>query len=141
MSGFWSRSSRYAVVGLFAVYFPVAGWLQVSYVPSPPQDRENRVVWLVRPFPKIGPSGFAFVSAPSVPNDVADEPDAPQQSPMILYEDGRPLGPPHSAHADISKFGLGRFSHWKNAGFIFSSSDNSNPNYNGRNYWIARSKK
>src|ERR1700733_12523913 len=109
MSSFWSKSSWYAVAGLFVIYFPVAAWLQVSYVPSPPQDREDRVVWLVRPFPKIGPPRFAFISALSVLNDIADEPDAPQQSPMILYEDGRPLGPPHSTLADISKFGLGRF--------------------------------
>jgi hypothetical protein len=130
----------YAVAGLFAVYFPIAWWLNISYVPTPAQDPRDRVVWLVRPYLKIGPPGFAFIRTLPALSDIADEPDAPEQSPMMLYEDGKPLGPAHSTLADISRFGLGRFTHWKTAGCIFSSSDNSDPNYNGRNYWLARSK-
>jgi hypothetical protein len=68
---------------------------------------------------------------------IADTEASPQRSPLIIYEDGKPLGPAHSLHADISKYGNGRFSHWKNTGFIFSTSDNSDPNLNGREYWAV----
>lgn len=59
---------------------------------------------------------------------------------LILYEDDKPLLP-HSLHNDIRKIGMGRFSHWENESNItslfFSSSDNSNPNSNNRNYYIG----
>jgi hypothetical protein len=58
---------------------------------------------------------------------------APTQSKLQLYENGKALGPAHSLHTDIRKFGKGRFSHWGNS-LIFSSSDNSNPKTNGRSY-------
>jgi len=52
-----------------------------------------------------------------------------------VYEDGLPLGPPHSMHDDIASKGGGRFSYWTKL-LIFSSSDNSPPNSNGRVYTI-----
>jgi hypothetical protein len=125
------------VAGLFAVYFPIAWWLKASYVPVPPEELPAGVVRLARPYAKIQPDGFAFIGRASTLRGLADTPDAPERSPAMLYEDGKPLGPPHSVHADIWKFGLGRFSHWSNTGFIFSSSDNSDPNLNGRKYWAV----
>jgi hypothetical protein len=55
------------------------------------------------------------------------------QSKLRLFENGREIGPGHSLHTDIRAIGQGRFSHWGNA-IYFSSSDNSNPNNNGRQY-------
>jgi hypothetical protein len=138
----WIKSTPlviWVVTGLFAVYFPIAWWLKVSYVPVPVVSDESPagVVRLARPYAKFHAEGFAFVGRASMLRSVADTPDAPQRSPALLYEDGKPLGPPHSVHADIWKFGLGRFSHWNNTGFIFSSSDNSDPNLNGRKYWAV----
>jgi hypothetical protein len=136
----WIKATRvvvWLVAGLFAVYFPIAWWLKVSYVPVPPEESPAGVLQLARPYAKFHPDGFAFIGRASMLRSVADTPDAPQRSPMILYEDGKPLGPPHSVHADISKLGLGRFSHWSDAGFIFSSSDNSDPNFNRRKYWVV----
>jgi len=52
---------------------------------------------------------------------------------VLLYEDGRPLGPAHAAHASIRSAGHGAFSHWKDA-LYFATSDNSDPNLNGRQY-------
>jgi hypothetical protein len=56
-------------------------------------------------------------------------------SPLVLLESGRELGPAHTQHADIRERGEGRFSHWH--GYLwFASSDNSNPQINGRRYAI-----
>ena len=58
-------------------------------------------------------------------------------SPVIVYEDGKPLGPAHSNFADISTLGHGRFAYWTGQGLIFSTSDGSDPNSNGRRYWAV----
>ena len=36
-------------------------------------------------------------------------------SPLLLFEDGEPIGPPHALHADIRARGRGRYSHWDEA--------------------------
>lgn len=59
------------------------------------------------------------------------------RSPVLIYEEGRQLGPAHSNFADISKLGHGRFSYWTDQGFLFSTSDGSDPNRNGRRYWAV----
>jgi fumarate reductase subunit D len=63
-------------------------------------------------------------------------------SKLELFENERSLGPAHSLHDDIRNFGMGRFSHW-NTAIYFSTSDNSDPHTNGRNYtvkaqWVMR---
>jgi len=129
-----TRMVLWAAASIFAVYFPIAWWLKTSYVPR--EEPPGAVMLLNRPYNKLDDNGIAFVAHASRLGDMADSSDGPRRSPVILYENEKPLGPPHSAHSDISKFGLGRFSHWNTArGFIFSSSDNSDPNFNGRNYW------
>lgn len=59
------------------------------------------------------------------------------RSPVLIYEDDKPLGPAHSNFAEISKIGHGHFNHWTDQGFIFSTSDGSDPNRNGRRYWAV----
>jgi hypothetical protein len=56
-----------------------------------------------------------------------------RRSRLILFEDGRPLGPPHQLHVEIRGLGNGRYSHW-NGVILFSASDNSDPRTNGRHY-------
>jgi hypothetical protein len=69
---------------------------------------------------------------------VADNLEHPYRSPLQLFEDGRPLGPAHSLHALIRGEGHGRFSHWgPQQMLLFSTSDNSDPNRNGRAYTIG----
>ena len=63
----------------------------------------------------------------------ADNMKESAKSKLVLYEDGKPLGPPHSLHDDIRTKGGGRYSHWQ-ANIYFSASDNSDPNKNGRKY-------
>ena len=55
---------------------------------------------------------------------------------VFIYEDGKLLGPAHTIVDDIQKNGSGRFCHWR-GDLYFSSSDNSDPNANGRNYKAA----
>jgi SAM-dependent methyltransferase len=64
---------------------------------------------------------------------VADSPETPQRSPLMLYENGVPFVEPHVPHQYIRTEGGGLFSHWQDALF-FSTSDNSDPNTNGRRY-------
>jgi hypothetical protein len=54
---------------------------------------------------------------------------------LRLCEDGTPLGPPHVIHATIAAQGGGRYSHW-NRRLLFSTSDGSDPNANGRRYSV-----
>lgn len=54
-----------------------------------------------------------------------------------LFENGKPLTPADCSHADIRELGLGRHSHWifsDGPRILFSTSDNSDPNTNGRCY-------
>lgn len=62
-----------------------------------------------------------------------DSQTTPQLSTLRLFENGVELGPAHSNHEDIRKYGLGQFSHWGNT-LYFSASDNTNPLTNGRKY-------
>jgi hypothetical protein len=57
----------------------------------------------------------------------------PAASRLVLCEDGRALGPPHTTHDTIRRHGRGAFSHWEGT-LYFSSSDNTDPNSNGRSY-------
>lgn len=70
----------------------------------------------------------------------SDQNDYPRQSNLVVLEDGKPLGPPHSVHVEIKEKGGGRYSHWvtpTGSMVIFSTSDNSDPRTNGRSYEIA----
>jgi hypothetical protein len=53
-----------------------------------------------------------------------------------MLEDGKPLGPAHALHHSIARDGGGRYSHWAGNTLLFSASDNSDPNANGRSYSI-----
>ena len=62
-----------------------------------------------------------------------DSSPSPYVSRLRLFEGGQELGPAHSLHATIVKFGDGAFSDW-NGTLLFSTSDNSDPSANGRSY-------
>lgn len=93
--------------------------------------------------PLVGPfrreHGFAWqVPLPQFA-DVADDMSAPTRSPLVVLEDGKVLAFRHTQHADIRAIGRGAFSHWGHH-LILSTSDNSDPNANGRLYQIAVTK-
>lgn len=76
-------------------------------------------------------SGFAF--SVKVPGYLPSDRDT--FSPLVVLEDGKPLGQGHAVHDEIREIGEGRYSHWGNW-VRFSSSDGSDPRTNGREYSI-----
>lgn len=63
--------------------------------------------------------------------------DPANHSGLLLFEDGVPLGPAQSPHADIRSLGGGRYSHWTRVYLYFSTSDGSDPRTNERLYEVA----
>jgi hypothetical protein len=123
-----------AVVAVAVVLLSFFGTLYLLeyFAPLCPQ---GAVVEFKAPFHRVG-AGFAyFIAVPGL-EDISDSGATPTRSNLLVCENGYRLGPPHTIHADIGAKGNGRFSHWT-AGFIFSASDNSDPNTNGRRYWAV----
>lgn len=85
---------------------------------------------------KVDRSVFAHYTHESQNAWVMPAPD-PALWCVELLEDGKPLGPEGSLHDDIRERGRGAWSHW-NFGLrtqvMFSTSDNTDPNENGRKY-------
>jgi hypothetical protein len=137
----WNRPVILSTLALFAIYFPLAWWLSVSYVPPPPIPTNPPAPGAIRlfgPFNSYDNSKTAFIAAAPALDSLADSSAEQTRSPFLLYENDTPLGPAHSLHVDIIKEGRGRFSHWKGIGFVFSASDNANPNTVARGYWVVR---
>jgi SAM-dependent methyltransferase len=87
---------------------------------------------LPAPFEGVGGHAF-FAPLPAELMSRADSQAEHMASRLMLFEDGTPLGLAHTGHETIRRYGSGRFSHWGN-GVVFSTSDNSNPNANRRQY-------
>jgi hypothetical protein len=121
-----------AAAVVFALYLPLAVWLRNIYVPAvgPPGS-----VLLLSDIHKL--KGFSYRSSDFQLRGLADDPEGEQHSPVVLYEDDKPLGPQHSEIADIEQLGSGRYTQRKRIGFVFSASDNSDPRKNGRKYWAG----
>lgn len=87
---------------------------------------------------------MVFLATPEQPDSLLDM----EASSLVLHEDGIPLAHPHSLHKAIRQFGRGRYSHWTPSNqrdrdgyggmLLFSSSDQTNPNDNGREYSVSR---
>jgi lipopolysaccharide transport system ATP-binding protein len=80
-------------------------------------------------------TGYAWTVPVAEFSALADTAERPVRSPLLLLEDGMPLGPPHAAHAQIRSRGRGRYSHWGET-LYFATSDNSPPDTNGRTYTL-----
>jgi hypothetical protein len=72
-----------------------------------------------------------------LPKDLAlgDTPQHPSQSGLRLFEDGEELGPRHALHEKIRSVGGGGYSHWTRRLYL-STSDNSDPQTNGKRYHV-----
>jgi hypothetical protein len=138
----WNRKTRYiAAVAAIAAYFIVALGLKHAYVDRYPKVKGTSFVSFLRPFEQDG-HAFTVRQQNWFPHSIsfaglADSESNNERSPVLIYEDGVLIGPAHSSYADIRDIGMGRYSHWTGQGFIFSSSDNSDPNTNNREYWAA----
>ena len=140
----WSRSTKLiCLVGAAILYFAAAHWLTITFTPDPNftvgPDVAGEKIRLMPPFQKRLP--FAFVVERPMFDELADSDQDGHRSPIELYENGKRLGPAHSKYADIKELGQGRFSHLRTRGFTvlyWSASDNSDPNTNGRAYWVVK---
>ena len=74
--------------------------------------------------------GFMYSVPVLVKGDTSEE---PLKSKLVFFEDGEPLRRAHERHSTISGTGRGAYSHWERD-IYFSTSDNSDPNSNGRTY-------
>ena len=114
--------------------------MSVHPIPEPPvkrnvcADATADAMGLFGPFRRE--EGHAFMSdiVGAGPSDSAEHPG---MSLVVVFENAVPLGPAHSLHDDIRQAGNGRFSHW-NGYLIFSTSDKTDPNTNGRSYTVVR---
>lgn len=111
------------------LYIPLALYLDTI----PPWHNPDPEI-IRPPFKHFGGNAWQYLTF--VPGSISDSNDAPDRSRLEVTEDRHPLGPAHSPHADIIEKGNGRYSHWQSS-LIFSTSDNSDPNTNGRAYRIA----
>lgn len=75
------------------------------------------------------PLSFFF----SIAGDSTSNPDG---STLELFENNAKLGPAHALHDDIRARGNGLYSYWGDT-LYFSTSDNSNPANNGKNYHVT----
>lgn len=130
-----------ASTAVYSLYLPLALWIHRSYVPTkrPP----GKLVEMLQRTDPYG--GFMYRSRSFTMQDYADHDEAHQHSPIILYEDMKPLGPGHSDLRSINEKGLGRYAHVNESvhserdldEYLFSTSDNSDPRTNGRSYWAV----
>jgi hypothetical protein len=99
-----------------------------------PDCRSGEKVVLTGPYPPL--EGHAYKAPLPTLVRLGDTDANLFHSPALLCEGDTILGPPHTFHAKIVEAGLGRFSHYGD-GVVFSSSDNTDPNSNGRQYTIV----
>ena len=135
-----SRSTvlKLAAVGT-VVYFVMMYWLYATHdptkrryaMPGIPNSQRLLPPFIPLPDSKIAFRGYAFY--------FRGDPH-PERSRMLLHEDDRLLGSSDSPYAEIANIGMGRFSYtnYQFPFFMFTASDNSDPNTNGRTYWAVR---
>lgn len=95
----------------------------------PPDRMVSREVRLSGPY--LHDTGHAFVA--DMPVTVPSDGAGGENSRVELYEQDTERGIPHTTHDVIRSRGAGGFSHWGDR-LYFSTSDNSDPNVNGRAY-------
>lgn len=126
------RTNLIKIIGratLVAVSFAITVLLLQRFGGAADDCNSGRSIAMNPPFASDG--GRAFVAHIQAPG--ADTNETPWRSTLVLCEGQKRLGPAHTLHEDIRGTGRGRYSHW-GADVIFSSSDNTDPNTNGRQY-------
>ncbi|WP_322868116.1 hypothetical protein U7859_30335 [Bradyrhizobium ottawaense] len=128
MSKQFQRGLGLATIVGAILYIPLA-----LYLDTLPPWRNPDPGIIYPPFKHLGGNSWQYLTR--IPSAISDNNDAPNRSRLEMTEDGRPLGPAHSEHVSIVEKGNGRYSHWQSS-LIFSTSDNSDPNTNGRAYRV-----
>lgn len=94
---------------------------------------------LRRPFVRSDVGNNGYWAKVSIPFSRTDN-DGSKAATLRIYENGVQLGPPHSQKLEIERQGGGRYIVLKGDGgqlVLFSTSDNSDPNTNGRVYRVT----
>jgi hypothetical protein len=104
------------------------------HVPRPVKFDPARAIILKGPFQEE--LGYAWQAPLDSYAAYADNLERPHCSKLILTENGQPLWLRHILHDEIRKYGQGRYSHWAGS-LLFSTSDNTDPNTNKRQYQIV----
>lgn len=127
-----SKDSTSNVIPQQGYYRHLGDWEQnvspetlVQILLKPPFVHENKYCW------KKDLRKFGIRPGDGIKN--------PRISPLILLENDTILKPPHTLHDLVRNYGKGCYSHWEEA-LYFSTSDNTNPNTNGRKYYIKTAK-
>jgi hypothetical protein len=76
---------------------------------------------------------FSCTELAAMLHRTCDDLGAWRRSPLRLFENDAALTPAHALHFRIRELGGGAYSHWQNR-LLFSTSDNTDPNTNGRVY-------
>ena len=118
-----------AVLLLFAAYVPAALWSIRSYVDRTPKG--SLIIQLYPPF--INEGGYSWRVASPLPKEWTRLGGA---EPATIYQDDYPLLTRDSDWKTLSENGRGHFLIEGNI-IMFSTSDNSDPNTNGRRYWAV----
>jgi hypothetical protein len=128
-----ARQTRFVLAAsavVYGIFIAVAPLVATKSRVLPPVDNARLLIGFQKPFPER--NLYLLNSSQFREFEDADEDD--QKSPVVLYEDDKPLGPAHSHHHEIEQLGQGRYAHLKGQGILMSTSDNSDPRTNGRRY-------
>lgn len=93
---------------------------------------------ITQPFRHVRGYGYEYL-LPEGMEDVSNISGQSMRSPFVLCEDGMPLPGQHAQNICIWYSGGGHYNHWGRA-LYFSTSDNSDPNTNGKHYTLMRTK-
>jgi hypothetical protein len=104
------RTVLFTACAILLIYFPTAYLIRLP-LPHPPAPN----ALLISGITQFGAdkSAHMFLFDSPCLRQWEDDDVKNQRSPVIVYEDDKPLGPAHSPHHEIEKIGLGRYAHWK----------------------------
>lgn len=119
----------------FVVFLPLALWSKQSYVPV--KEPIGAIAHLMT-FTKLSeyPGRHGYLSYASVLRGLTEKQKVALDT-VVIYENGTEIGPANSTPLSIEETGLGRFDNFQGGGFYLSTSDNSDPRTNGRDYWVV----
>src|SRR5262249_45702046 len=122
------------VTASFFVSLDILEYFDVSTSTNCAAAPNGETVILSPPYLHLGGYGYRF-SIPEL-SHLSDRAEKQTYSRAVICEGDRQLGPAHTLWVEITQKGFGRFSHYNDA-VVFSSSDNTDPNSNGRQYKIV----
>jgi len=124
-----SQRLTMAIGAILAIWFLLAGLVGRDFKPP----RRPYGTFSMFAIEKHAEGSFMYVVRFDRHAAIADTDENPERSPIEIFENEHRLGPAHSRTSDIGELGHGRYRHTETA-LYFSTSDNTDPRSNGRNY-------